>query len=148
MPRAGGVTLFFALASLGLPGLANFVGEFLVLAGAYPVARPTVIVASLGFVVSAVYGLWLIQALFYGPQTPTASAPDLGRREMAIFAVLILAVVALGLAPQPLIRLVDPVLSPLQRARPQETLAGQEATQGTAPSAGARSLPVPSPGGK
>ena len=62
MPRMGGVGMFFAMASLGLPGLANFVGEFLVLLGAYRVSPVLTILATIGFVVSTIYSLWISAA--------------------------------------------------------------------------------------
>ena len=58
-PRIGAIGLFFAIASLGLPGLGNFVGEFLVLFGTYRVASGFAIVGTLGLVVSTIYALSL-----------------------------------------------------------------------------------------
>ena len=115
-PRMGGVGLLFALASLGLPGLGNFVGEFLVLLGVYQVSVPLAVLASLGLVVSAIYSLRLVQRVFLGPPPEDQAAlPDYGPREMAIMAVLIVAIIALGLYPQPLLNLTRPPLETLQR---------------------------------
>ena len=86
MPRMGGVAMFLAAASLGLPGLANFVGEFLVLTGTFAVSPSLAAIAAVGFVLSSIYSLWLIYRIFQGPQRQTATAPDLGGRELAIFA--------------------------------------------------------------
>ncbi len=66
VPRLGGVWLFFALASLGLPGMGNFIGEFLVLLGAYRVSLPMTVLAALGLVVSTLYAVRMVQKVFFG----------------------------------------------------------------------------------
>jgi NADH-quinone oxidoreductase subunit M len=114
-PRMGGASLTFALASMGLPGLGNFVGEFLVLLGTYQVNAPLAIVASLGLVVSTVYSLWVIQLAFHGPNKNDWKIPDLSYRELAMMVVLIVAIVWLGLAPQPVIDTAQPALNNLQK---------------------------------
>jgi NADH-quinone oxidoreductase subunit M len=111
VPRMGALGLFFSVAALGLPGLGNFVGEFMVLAGAFRANPPLAILASLGLVVAPVYSLILIQRAFHGEQARFVSVPDLGVREMAAMACLILATVGLGLYPQPLVDLTEPSLS-------------------------------------
>jgi len=100
-PRMGAAALFFALASLGLPGLGNFVGEFLVLLGSYRVNITITAVAASGIVTAAVYSLWIIQRAFHGPNFHRWSIPDLSGREMAAMAVMIASLVWLGLYPQP-----------------------------------------------
>ena len=65
-PRIGAIGMFFAIASLGLPGLGNFVGEFLVLFGTYRVASGFAIVGTLGLVVSTIYALIFVQRVFHG----------------------------------------------------------------------------------
>ena len=60
-PRLGAVALFFAVASLGLPGLGNFIAEFLVLLGLFKVSPAMTVVAALGLVTAAVYSLILVQ---------------------------------------------------------------------------------------
>jgi len=113
MPRMGGVALFFALASLGLPGLANFVGEFLVLAGSYGNYPVATIVATSGFVVSTIYSLWLIHRVFYGPRQDESQVSDLNPRETLLFAAIIVLIVAIGVRPQPILNAVAPVLRPV-----------------------------------
>ncbi|MDQ3797541.1 MAG: NADH-quinone oxidoreductase subunit M, partial [Pseudomonadota bacterium] len=66
MPRMGAMVLFFAVASLGLPGLANFVGEFLVLLGTYRVNVTLAVLAVLGIITAAAYALILVQRSFQG----------------------------------------------------------------------------------
>jgi NADH-quinone oxidoreductase subunit M len=101
VPRLGGVTLLFALASLGLPGLGNFVGEFLVLIGTYRVNTLMTILAALGLVTATIYALWMIQHTFHGPNAGGWQLRDLSAREMAMMAAMIAAIVWLGLYPQP-----------------------------------------------
>jgi NADH-quinone oxidoreductase subunit M len=115
MPRMGGVALFFALASLGLPGLGNFVGEFLVLLGTYQVNAPMAVLATLGFIVSTIYSLWMIQRVFQGPNREGWKLPDMTSREAAIMAAMIVIMVWLGLYPQPVLDTAAPALDHLQR---------------------------------
>jgi NADH-quinone oxidoreductase subunit M len=114
-PRMGGSTLVFALASLGLPGLGNFVGEFLVLLGIYQVSVPLAALAALGFVVATVYSLYMIQRAFHGPDKEGRKLPDLNLRETAIMVTLIVLIVWLGLAPQPVLDTAQPALDRLQQ---------------------------------
>ncbi len=110
-PRVGALTLFFVVASLGMPGLGNFVGEFLVLLGAFQVNMPLTIVAALGIVVAAVYGLALMQRSFQGKPSPELSTMrDFGFREMSVMVVLMLALVWLGFYPETLLKLSRPVV--------------------------------------
>jgi NADH-quinone oxidoreductase subunit M len=117
VPRMGGVGLFLAIASLGLPGLGNFVGEFLVLLGSWKVSPVLTVIASLGFVLSTIYSLWLIQKVFHGPQAEqqqTQQIPDLGLREMAVMSVVMAGIILLGLYPQPIIDTAKPSLEAVQ----------------------------------
>lgn len=112
-PRLGGVALFLALASLGLPGLANFVGEFLVLTGTFAVSPTLAAIAALGFVLSSIYSLWLIYRVFQGPARTGHAALDLGPREMAMFSLIIAAIVWLGVYPQPVLDTARPQVESL-----------------------------------
>jgi NADH-quinone oxidoreductase subunit M len=118
VPRMGAVTLFFALASLGLPGLGNFVAEFLVLLGAYKVNYVITAIAALGFVVAVVYSLWMIQRVFLGPEQVSAAhnrrLPDFGVREMAVMGVMMLVLVWMGLYPQPVFDIAKRPLESIQ----------------------------------
>jgi NADH-quinone oxidoreductase subunit M len=114
-PRMGGVGMVFALASLGLPGLGNFVGEFLILLGAYQVSVSLTVLAAVGLVSAAVYSLWMVQKTFHGLRQEEQKFADLSAREMAVFAVLIATIVWMGLYPQPLLKTAKPALEALQR---------------------------------
>ncbi len=102
-PRMGGITLLFALASMGLPGLGNFLAEFLVLVGVYHVNVLVTVLAALGLISSTVYALWMIQRTFHGPNKEGWQFPDLNVREIASMTLLIALIVWLGLYPQPVI---------------------------------------------
>jgi len=110
MPRMGGVAMFLAVASLGLPGLANFVGEFLVLTGAFAVNPPLAGVAAIGFVLSSIYALWLIYRVFQGPQRQAGPVPDVSGREAAIFGFLIAAIVWVGIYPLAVLTTAKPTV--------------------------------------
>jgi len=103
MPRLASIGLVLAVASLGLPGLGNFVGEFLVLLGTYRTAPGFAAAAALGLVVAAIYALALVQRAFHG--APHAAAPDLSARHLAILAATMAGLVWFGLHPQPVIDL-------------------------------------------
>ncbi len=100
VPRMGRSGLVLALASLGLPGLGNFVGEFLVLLGTYKVNPVMAILATLGFIVATVYSLLMIQKIFNGPSTLDHKISDFNFRELTVMTTMILILFWLGLYPQ------------------------------------------------
>ncbi|MFZ5722827.1 MAG: NADH-quinone oxidoreductase subunit M [Pseudomonadota bacterium] len=93
--------LFFAAATLGLPGLGNFVGEFLVLFGAWKVAPGFTAAATIGLVLAAVYALALVHRVFFGPAKTDATLPGATPREAGVLALLAVLLIALGFYPQP-----------------------------------------------
>ena len=78
-PRLSGAGLYFALASLGLPGLGDFIGEFLVLLGTYRAHPIVAIVAAIGVLAATFYALRLVQRAFHGPNENGWAVPDLLR---------------------------------------------------------------------
>ncbi|NND81702.1 MAG: NADH-quinone oxidoreductase subunit M [Gammaproteobacteria bacterium] len=110
MPRMGAVALFFALASLGMPGLGNFTAEFLVLVGLFAVDPWMTAAAALGLITAAIYSLIMMQKAFYGAPDEGRNLQDFGKLEMTAMAVMIIALIHLGLFPQPVFDLVQPVL--------------------------------------
>jgi NADH-quinone oxidoreductase subunit M len=114
IPQLGGFTLLFAMASLGLPSLGNFVGEFLVLFGTYQVNVPLAVLATIGLVVSTVYSLWLVQRTFFGPNTHKWDLPGITLREKMIMGVMTLIILWLGLYPQTVFRTTTPAINALQ----------------------------------
>jgi NADH-quinone oxidoreductase subunit M len=123
VPRMGAIALFFAIASLGLPGLGNFVGEFLVLLGAFASRRPFVIVAALGLIAAVVYSLILIQRTFHGTPRRDSAGTDLNPREMSYYVAMILVLLWLGLHPQPVLETAATSLRGLRTSAPPPTLA-------------------------
>ena len=113
-PRMGAMTMFFVIASVGMPGLGNFIGEFLVLIGAFKVNVPLTVLATIGIVVAAVYGLSLMQRSFQGTPNPqVATIQDFGFREMSVYAIMIVALVWIGVYPQHVLDLAQPTLDAL-----------------------------------
>lgn len=135
-PRMGAVTLFFALASLGLPGLGNFLGEFLVLFGSYRSSVSLTVLAATGLVFATVYSLWIIQRVFHGPREHSLAFSDLSAREMAVMGVMIIAIVWLGLFPQPVLNTAGPFLKSLRLGASMMRVAAPVRVQGTASSSG------------
>ena len=121
MPRMGAVAMFFVVASLGLPGLGNFVAEFLVLLGLFQVDPWLTAVAALGLITGAAYSLILMQRAFQGEPNPKLADQglmDFGRREMLTMAVMMLALIGLGIYPQPILDIAQPVLQSLLEVTP------------------------------
>jgi NADH-quinone oxidoreductase subunit M len=106
VPRLGGAAMFFALASLGLPGLGNFLAEFLILVGAYQRSVVISALAAVGLIVSTIYSLQIIQRVFHGKREREWRLADLNAREVFVLAVLALGLVWLGVYPQPVLRTV------------------------------------------
>ncbi|MFP6809323.1 MAG: NADH-quinone oxidoreductase subunit M [Pseudomonadales bacterium] len=113
MPKMGAIAMFFIVASLGMPGLGNFVGEFLILMGAFQVNVPITVFASLGLITAAVYSLIAMQRVFQGAATPERSLKDFDGREVATMVLMMLGLVYLGIHPQPVFDLVEPTLQAL-----------------------------------
>ncbi len=110
-PRMGAVTMFFVIASVGMPGLGNFIGEFLVLLGAFQKNVFLTVCAAIGVVVAAVYGLSLMQRSFQGTPNPDVPAMrDFAFREMSAMIVLMVALVWLGIYPQHVLSMTDAIL--------------------------------------
>ena len=112
----------FVLASLGLPGLNGFVGEFLVLLGTFKFSGVPLgglfwgPVAALGVILAAVYLLWMFQRVMYGPvREAYRNLPDLSPIEVACAVPLLVLTVLLGVFPQPAIAIIEPSLQQVLR---------------------------------
>ena len=113
-PRMGAIALFFVVASLGMPGLGTFVGEFLVLLGAFQVDIGLTVAAAIGIVVAAVYSLSLMQRAFQGEANPQISTiKDFGPRELVVMLLMAVGLVWLGVYPQPVLDMSLPVIDGL-----------------------------------
>lgn len=100
----GGITMVFAMASLGLPALGNFIAEFLILAGSFQATVFWTIIASVGLVASTLYSLRIMQKVFFGEKQENWQMSDFDSRELLIMASLILAIVWIGIYPQVFLR--------------------------------------------
>ena len=111
----GACAMFFAVASLGLPGLGNFVAEFLILTGLFAVQPWFAALAALGLITAAVYALWMMQQAFQGTPDEQRQMDDFRGREMLAMGAMIIALLWLGLYPQPVLDLAQPVLDGLHQ---------------------------------
>ena len=101
MPRYAFTFMFFTLASVGLPGLSGFVGEFLVLIGAFKANTWVAVLASTGLILGAAYALWLYRQIIFGELTKDSlkAILDMNRREIAVFLPLVLITLWMGIYP-------------------------------------------------
>ncbi len=98
--------LLFSMASAGLPGLNNFTGEFLILAGSFRVAPLAAALAIVGIILPLVYTIRLVQELLFVTERRPMALADLSLREGGILVVMALAVVYLGVHPAPLLEIL------------------------------------------
>jgi NADH-quinone oxidoreductase subunit M len=105
MPLYAAVFMVMMLASVGLPGTSGFVGEFLVLVGAFQVNTWATFLATTGIILGAAYMLYLYRRVIFGPLTreELKGILDLNRREIAVFAPIVAAVLWMGVHPQPIL---------------------------------------------
>jgi NADH-quinone oxidoreductase subunit M len=109
VPVLSGFVTVVALATIGVPGLGGFVGEFLILLGAFGVHPAYAAVATLGTVGAAVYWLWAYQRAFHGPLSENATGiVDASPTERALLWPVVALVVAMGVVPAPLLSRVAP----------------------------------------
>ena len=106
------IFLIVLLSSIGLPGTNGFVGEFLVLLGAFRTKPMWAALAATGVILSAVYMLWMFQRVMFGPVThpENEKLTDLTLRERLVFAPLLLLIFWMGVQPQPFIDRMQPAL--------------------------------------
>ncbi len=131
VPLFAAAFLFVTLGSIGLPGLSGFVGEFLVLVGAFARDRAWAALAGAGVVLGALYMLWLVQRFLFGPITnpKNESLADLSAREALVLAPVLAAILALGVAPGLVLKKSEASMAAiLQRT---EVAATRGATHGT-----------------
>jgi NADH-quinone oxidoreductase subunit M len=128
-PRLGGMTMLFALAALGLPGMGNFLGEFLVLLGTFKVFPGLAILGSAGFILSTVYALRLVQESMHGPNHERWQMNDLSAQELTALGIMATAILWLGLHPQPLFLTVRAPLTSIEHAVPRATEIGANVSE-------------------
>ncbi len=108
-PRLVAAFLLITLASIGLPGLNGFVGEFLILLGAFRWMPGLAALAATGVVLSATYMLWMFQRVNYGPVSEkNRNLPDLNAREWALVVPIVALLVLMGVLPNLFLRPMEP----------------------------------------
>ena len=104
VPKMSAVALFFSVAALGMPGLGNFIGEFLVLLGAFKANITITVISSFGLIFASVYSLWVIQKVFHGEYRnidfDDSHLYDLNRRELIYFGLMMVGLIWMGMYPQ------------------------------------------------
>jgi NADH-quinone oxidoreductase subunit M len=115
MPWFSAVFLMICLSSIAVPGFNGFVGEFLILLGAWPFSKALVAAAVLGVILAAAYILWMVQRVLYGEVTHEANRalPDLSLREAAVLVPLVVLALFMGVASPLFTRTIEPAASAL-----------------------------------
>jgi len=132
LPVYATVFMIVTLSSVGLPGTNGFVGEFLILLGAFKTSRVLTVFAATGVILAAVYMLWMFQRVMFGKVTNEKNRhlPDLNAREVAYLLPLLVMIFWIGVYPQTFLRKMDAsvsaVVSRIETKR-QAALSGRPA---------------------
>jgi NADH-quinone oxidoreductase subunit M len=112
LPRFSAILLVVTFSSIGLPGLNGFVGEFLILLGAFTVTPGWTAAATSGVILGAIYMLWMYRRVILGPLTNPANEKlqDLNGREIFLLAPILLLIVVMGVYPQPFLQRMKPAV--------------------------------------
>jgi NADH-quinone oxidoreductase subunit M len=115
MPRYAFAFMIFTMASVGLPGTGGFIGEFLVMAGAFQASTWLAFFITTGIILGAAYMLWLYRRVIFGKleKDDVKAMLDLSPREIAIFAPLILIVLWMGIYPASFTSITGPAVEQL-----------------------------------
>src|SRR5579872_2593761 len=110
MPIFAAFMVLFALANTGLPGTSGFVGEFLVILASFKASFWYSLLAAVTLILGACYTLWLVKRVLYGPvaNDHVAHLTDLNGREFVVLGMLAVLVLALGIWPEPLLKIMEP----------------------------------------
>jgi NADH-quinone oxidoreductase subunit M len=146
MPVYATLFVIAMLSSVGLPGLNGFVGEFLILTGSFQTNPRAAIIAATGVILAAIYLLWLIQKVFFGPITveENRKIPEIAWNEIAAMVPLIILMVWIGLYPNTFLRKMEPSVRQLLTAVKSD--GGGVMLAGSGPSPGAARHPLPQAG--
>jgi len=117
MPAFTAFFLITTMASIGLPLLNGFVGEFLILIGIFAVSPLAAVLATSGVILSAVYMLWMVRRVFFGPLRHDVNRKlvDLGLREKLVATAMVVPMIWIGIYPSSFLRPMDRSLSALLR---------------------------------
>lgn len=128
MPIFAVFFLVVMFASIGLPGLNGFVGEFLILLGTFEFNRLFAVLAALGIILGAVYMLWMYQRVMYGEITHEENRhlSDLSGREIALLVPVVLLIVWIGIYPRTFLRPMEASTAHLlKQMQVQKTMLAQ-----------------------
>jgi len=131
MPAYALIFMFFTMANVGLPGTSGFIGEFLTLVGIFQVNTWVALVATSGVILSAAYALWLYRRVVMGDliKESLKSITDMGTRERAIFAPLVVMTLLLGVYPSLVTDIIGPSVEALISNYDTALSEAQSATQ-------------------
>ncbi len=117
MPWFFALFLVISLSSIAVPGTNGFVGEFLILLGAWSFSPTLVVVASLGVILAAAYVLWMVKRVFYGELSnpKNQGLPDLSAREVTVLLPLVVLAIVMGIASPIFTRRIEPSADALVR---------------------------------
>jgi NADH-quinone oxidoreductase subunit M len=109
MPKYAIVLMVFTLGAVGLPGTSGFIGEFLILIGAFKKSFLVAAIASIGVILSAAYMLWLYKRVVFGEilKNEIKNMVDLNRSEIFILSSLVLPIILFGFYPEPLLNTTE-----------------------------------------
>jgi NADH-quinone oxidoreductase subunit M len=115
MPVYGGILIFTSMGSLGLPGLAGFVSEFMVVRGAWPVFTVITAISMLGLLMTGAYILWGLYKTIYGPLNRKwlGHLSDMSPREVIAIAPLLALMLAIGVYPYWLVNVINETVTRL-----------------------------------
>ncbi len=110
MPVYATLFVISVLSSVGLPGLNGFVGEFLILAGSFKASPTAATIAATGVILAAIYLLWLVQKVFFGPVTneENRKIPDIAWNEIAAMIPILVFMVWIGVHPNTFLKKMEP----------------------------------------
>ena len=115
IPKYSVLFMLFTLAALGLPGTSGFVGEFLILMGAFKDNFLVAVIASVGVIIGAAYMLWLYKRVIFGKliNNDLKKMIDLNRSESIVLTSLAIPTLFFGFYPDPLINTIEVSISDL-----------------------------------
>ena len=115
VPKYAVLLMVFTLAALGLPGTSGFIGEFLILMGAFKDNFLVAVIASIGVIIGAAYMLWLYKRVIFGKliNNDLKKMIDLNRSESIILTSLAIPTLFFGFYPDPLINTIEVSISDL-----------------------------------
>ena len=115
MPMFAAFMVFFAMANAGLPGTSGFVGEFMVILASFKASFWIAFLAATTLILGAAYTLWMVKRVIFGEvaNDNVKALTDINNREILFLGILAVAVLALGLWPDPLVDVMHPTIENL-----------------------------------